>query len=62
MALAVVQVQVGIYVHVHVERKRMTHLSNIAPRLVIRVVTGNDVRVVTVVVIGGIVFFTRDPK
>jgi len=32
----------------------MTHVSDIAPRLV--------VRVVTVVVIGGIVFFTRDPK
>jgi hypothetical protein len=57
--VAVIKVEVGIYVHVHVQRERM---STIAPMLVIRIVAGDDVRIVTVVAGGGIVILTRNPN
>jgi hypothetical protein len=60
--VAVIQVKVGIYVHIHVQRKRMSHVAAVTPRLVIRVVASGDVRVDTVVAGGGIVVFTRDPN
>jgi hypothetical protein len=60
--VAVIKVEVGIYVHVHVQRKRMSHVTAVTPRLVIRLVASDDVRVVTFVAGGGIVVFTRDPN
>jgi hypothetical protein len=60
--VAVIEVEVGIYVHVHVQRKRMSHIAAVTPRLVIRVVAGDAVRVVTVVARGGIVVLTGDPN
>jgi hypothetical protein len=60
--VAVIEVEVGIYVHVHVQRKRMTHVAAVTPRLVIRVVASDNVQVVTVVAGVGIVVFTRDPN
>jgi hypothetical protein len=40
----------------------MSHVATVTPRLVIRVVASDGVRVVTVVAGGGIVVFTRDPN
>jgi hypothetical protein len=40
----------------------MSHVAAVTPRLIIRVVASDDVRVVTVVGRGGIVVFTRDPN
>jgi hypothetical protein len=37
-------------------------MSTVAPRLVIRIVAGDDIRVVTVVTGRGIVVLTRDPN
>jgi len=40
----------------------MSHVAAVTPRLVVRVVASDDVRVVTVVTGGGIVVFTSDPN
>jgi hypothetical protein len=60
--VAVIEVQVGIYVHVDVQAKRMAHVAPITPRLIIRIITGYDVRVFSVVAASCIVVFTRDPN
>jgi hypothetical protein len=60
--VAVIEVEVGINVHVHVQGKRMTHVVAITPRLVIRIITGDDVRVFSVVATTRVVVFTRDPN
>jgi hypothetical protein len=60
--VAVIEVEVGINVHVHVQGKRMTHVAAITPRLVIRIITGDDVRVFSVVATTRVVVFTRDPN
>jgi hypothetical protein len=40
----------------------MSHIATVAPRLVIiRIIAGDDIRVVTVVTGGGIVVLTRSP-
>jgi hypothetical protein len=40
----------------------MSHVAAVTPRLVIRIVASDDVRVVTVVDVVSIVVFTRDPN
>jgi hypothetical protein len=60
--VAVIEVEVGIYVHVDVQAKRMAHVATITPGLVIRIITGYDVRVLSVVATYRIVVFTRDPN
>jgi hypothetical protein len=39
----------------------MSHIATVAPRFIVRVVAGDDVRVITVVAGGGIIVLTRDP-
>jgi hypothetical protein len=60
--VAVIEVEVGIYVHVDVQAKRMAHVATITPGLVIRIITGYDVLVLSVVATYRIVVFTRDPN
>jgi hypothetical protein len=60
--VAVIEVEVGIYVHVDVQAKRMAHVATITPGLVIRIITGYDVLILSVVATYRIVVFTRDPN
>ena len=62
MLVAVIEVEVGIYVHVHVQAKRMAHVTPITPGLVIRIITGYDILVSSVVADAHIIVFTRDPN
>jgi hypothetical protein len=59
--VVVIEVKVGIYIHVHVQPKRMPEVTAVTPALIVRVVAGDDIRVLAVVARGGIVVFTSDP-
>lgn len=61
--MAVIEVNVGIYVHVHVQAKRMAHVATITRGVVVvRIITGDDVRVFCVVTVTHVVVFARDPN